>query len=84
MHVSPKSFSSEHIPTVEDNRGVLSSSWPLKWLDEGHWGGGVKGGRETWAKVKKANLFPVSPCRPWEADHTLPIQRGGFNVVKGA
>lgn len=24
----------------------------------------MKGGRETWAKVKKANLFPASPAVP--------------------
>lgn len=28
-------LSSEYVPAVENNGGVLSSSWPLKWPDEG-------------------------------------------------
>lgn len=43
----------------------------------------MKGGRETWAKVKKANLFPASPAVPERQTTHCPYKRG-FNVVKGA
>ena len=46
-------------------------------------GGGLKGGKETWAKVKKANLFPASPAVPERQTTHCPYERG-FNVVKGA
>lgn len=55
----------------------------MKWPDEGQRGGGVKSGRETWAKVKTANLFPVSPAVP-ERQTTHCLYKRGFGVDKRA
>lgn len=54
-HVRP---ASEYFPTVEHNRGQLSSSWPLKWPDEGRGGGEEVGGRGV--KTMEGKLGPRS------------------------
>lgn len=38
---------------------------------------------KTWAKVKKANLFPASPAVP-ERQTTHCPYKSGFNVVESA
>lgn len=83
MHVRPIGASDLNIsPLWRTPEACCHPADPWSGQMKGREGEGWRVERKTWAKVKKANLFPASPAVPERQTTHCPCRRG-FHVVKG-